>query len=102
MVGDSCGWGDGYGGEVIVGVMVIVGEVANSAGIYRTIREGCPFFVEVRFVFGDLRLGFYLGISFWGFSFGFLSGDLLLGCYLGISGKSVSPVLPLKRRREGY
>lgn len=34
-------------GEVIVVmmvmVMVIVGEVADSAGIYRTIREGCPF-----------------------------------------------------------
>ena len=44
---------------------------------------------------------------FWGFALGFLlrgfpSVVLLLGFYLGISGKSVSPVSPRKRRREGY
>lgn len=50
---------------VIVVVMVIVGEVADSAGIYRTIREGCPFFVEVGFVFGDFLLGICFWVSFW-------------------------------------
>ena len=84
-------------GEVIVVmmVMVIVGEVADSDGIYRTIREGCPFFVEVGFVLGDLLLGIcawvsfggdlllgicawvsFVGIPFRGFASGFLSGNL--------------------------
>ena len=48
---------------VVVGVMVgvMVGEVADSAGIYRTIREGCPFFCGS----GILFRGFASWVSFW-------------------------------------
>ena len=87
--------GDGWLVIVVVGVMVMVGEVADSAGIYRTIREGCPFFCGSGLSFRGFALGVLSGgISFWGFVLGFLFEDSLpwicfLGFFLGISGESV-------------